>query len=387
MKRSVLVLVAVAVIAGASLPALAGDFIKQKNGQWLVAKPDSDPPAASDFENEEGTVIVVMEENYDKIVYSVKVGDRSTKQEIDTSAVDKVYYSTAPEVYLDAVTAMESGDLDGAISGFQSVADNTSMRRWLREYSLANIATIYQGTYRFQQAIQAWDKLLGSFPKSRYAPTALVQSGNAALDMGNAEEAKKRFQRLQGLAGLPDAEKMKARYYLAKIIQKQGEASKNATLIGQALEEFKKLLAETEKVAELKDVASLAKLGIGECLIGLSKFGEALTYFQGIADSTEDPLMLAGVFNGLGLCYFRTEKWKEAMLAFLRVEVLYNSDSDKTAMALYYSGKCFEFMTGANIGQDNPNRARAQYRKCIQKYGGTSWGKMAAEALPNVRGK
>jgi tetratricopeptide (TPR) repeat protein len=261
------------------------------------------------------------------------------------------------------------------------------MRRWLREYSLANFATIYQGTYRFQQAIQAWDKLLTSFPKSRYVPTALVQSGNAALDMNNPEEAKKRFQRLAGLAGLAEGEKVKARYYLIRITQKQGEASKNTTLIGQALDEYKKLLAEVEKNAEMKEVAALAKLGIGECLIGLSKFGEALTYFQGIADTTEDPLMLAGVFNGLGLCYFRTEKWKEAMLAFLRVEVLYNSDPNATAMALFYSGKCFEFMTGANIGQDNPTRARAQYRKCIQKYGGTSWGKMASEALPNVRGK
>ncbi|MCU0726135.1 MAG: tetratricopeptide repeat protein [Planctomycetes bacterium] len=385
MKRVVIACCVLVALSFLVLPAEAGDFVRLKNKQWVVSKPESEPPSTEDHE---GSAITVLEENYDKLVYSVKVGEKTTRQETPSDQVDEVFYYPKPEAWSVAVADMEAGDYDSAVQGFRSLAGNSGNRAWLRMYSLYYVAKICQSGYQWGPAVQGFEKLLNDFPKSRFAPEALVQIGEINLNqLDNVEAAKNAFNRLQKLTGLPEAEKQVARYYLIRIIQKQGEKAKNTSLLNQALEEYRKLLAEVEKVAELKKVATLAKLGIGNCLIHLGKFDEALTFFQSIADTAEEKGVLASVFNGLGLCYFRTEKWKEALLAFLRVEVLYDDDPEQTAMSLFYSGKCFEFMAGAGIGSDNPSRARAQYAKCIARFGGTSWGQQASVARPNVRGK
>ena len=386
MNRFAIAICALVALSFFALPASAGDLVKLKDGKWLVQQATSDTPTTEDHEAE-GTSLTVLEENYDKLVYSVKVGDKSTRQDTSIGTVKEVFYYPKPEAWSDAVSAMEGGDYESALSGFAALAGNQSNRAWIRMYSLYYIAKINQSAYQLNPAIQAYEKLLTDFPKSRFAPEVLVQIGLIQLNVGNDSAAAGAFGRLQKLPGLPEGEKQTARYYTILIVQKQGEKTKNTTLLNQALNDYRALLAEVEKNPELKKVATLARLGIGNCLIFLSKFDEALSFFQAIADATEDRTVLAGVFNGLGLCYYKTNKWKEALMAFLRTEVLYNEDPEQAAMALFYSGKCFEMMAGANIGADNPGRARAQYRKCIGRFGGTTWGKQASEALPNVRGK
>jgi tetratricopeptide (TPR) repeat protein len=384
MKRSVVVVGVLIALFFLAIPAQAGDLVRLKNKQWVVSKPESDPPSTEDHE---ASAITVLEENYDKLVYSVKVGDKSTRQETPIDQVEEVFYYPKPETWSDAVADMEGGAYEPAVEGFQAIAGNSGNRAWLRVYALYYTAKIHQNGYQWKAAVQIWEKLTQDFPKSRFTPEALIQIGRIQLNLDNADAAKNAFLRLQKLPGLPEGQKQSARYYLVRITQKQGEATKNTSLLNQALDEYRKLLAEVEKIPEMKNVALLAKLGIGECLIGLGKYDEALSYFQSIAEAADEKAVLAGVFNGLGLCYFRTEKWKDALLAFLRVEVLYDEDPEQTAMALFYSGKCFEFMSGAGLGTESASRARAQYGKCIARFGGTTWGQQASTARPNVRGK
>ena len=391
MKRILLGLLVPAILVAIAVPAAAkGDVVKQKDGRWLVSQPTADRPLREDYDD---SIINVLEENYDKLVYSVKLGaSRTQRQEVDASKVEEVFYWPQPQGWSDAVEAMNSGDFATALAGLTELTKDRRSRRWLRTYSLYNIAQIYEYTGDWKAAIQAWEKLVTDYKKSKFVPKAYIQIGLGHLNLGDAAAARSAFGKLGRIPGLPAGQKVLGKYYLILIKQKQGEGnppkiSPNPVLLKQALAEYRKLLAETENDDELKDVANRARLGVGTCLVQLGQYAEALAFFEKIAASTDDKAVLGGAFNGLGLCYYKQNKWGDALLAFLRTEVLYGEeDPEQEAMALFYSGRCFHLLYGQSVGGDAYKaRARSQFKKCMQKYQGTSWSRQSEEGYNSIR--
>ena len=385
MKRQHLGILVVLVLAIIASPVLAGDCILLKSGKYHQPGPQNGnrPPNRNDFDT---SIYVVQSENYDKLIYSMKIkGGKAAKQTMDISKVDTVHYWPKPTAYTAAANLMNSGDYAGAIARFLAVAKDRSQRSWARTYALMNIALMYEDDGNLDGAIQAWEKLAKDFSRSRYVPKAFIQVGLAQLSKGDAEAAKRSFERLGRLSGLPEGQKIMAKYYMILIKEKQGAAAKNQSLLRQALSEYKALLGKTEGDTELAEVAILCRLGIGTCQLLLGQYDQALAFFQKIADAAKDPAVLAGAFIGLGDCYFKKNQWKDALLAFLRVEILYDRNPEMTAQALYKSGKCFQFMLGDGIGEDNKIRAKTQYGKCASKFPGSSWGRLSKEAIPTVR--
>ena len=341
------------------------------------------PPTREDFDS---SLYVVNSENYDKLHFSMKIkGGKAAKQSMDISRVETVHYWPKPPAFTAAANLMGAGDYPAAIAKFQAVAKDRSQRSWARTYALMNIALMYEVDGNWSGSIQAWEKLAKDFPKSRYVPKAYIQVGMVHLNNGDAEAAKRSFARLGRLAGLPQGQKIMAQYYMILIKEKQGEASGNQSLLRQALSEYKALLGKTESDTELGEVAIRCRLGIGTCLRLLGQYDEALAFFQKIADTAKDQAVLAGAFNGLGDCYFKKTKWKDALLAFLRVEILYDRSPEQTAHALFFSGKCFEFMHGATIGEDSKLRAKQQYARCAARFPGTKLAQDAEEASAAIR--
>ncbi len=384
MKRQHFGILVVLVLAVIAAPALAGDCILLKSGRYHPPGPSdgSRPPTREDFDKSPYTV---RSENYDKLNFSMKLGGKAQNQSMDISRVDRVDYWPKPPAYTAAANLMNSGDYAGAIAKFEAVARDRSQRSWARTYALMNIALMYEDDGNLDGSIQAWEKLAKDFPKSRYVPKAFIQIGLAQLNKGDANAAKRSFERLGRLSGLPEGQKIMAKYYMILIKQKQGESTKNQSLLREALSEYKVLLGKTEGDQELREVAIRCRLGIGTCQLLLGQFDEALAFFQKIADSAKDHAVLAGAFVGLGDCYIKKTQWKDALLAFLRVEILYDRDPELTAQALFKSGSCFQFMLGAGIGEDNKIRAKAQYGKCASRFPGSFWGQKAREAIPTVR--
>jgi tetratricopeptide (TPR) repeat protein len=376
-KTGSLVILALALFAA---PVLAGDLIQYKTGKWFPA-----PPAAG--ENEEPSIedlgrsnITVLDENYDETTY--KYADVPNKQKVDTQKVRRVIYGEKPSRFIEASEAMGNADYATAVALFDELAKNKRNKDWVRMYSLYNIGRIHQeGRGDWQNAVAAWDRLQKAFPKSKFLPKALVQKGLAWLNLGNEAKARQAFGQLERLKGLPDSEKMAAKYWLIKITQLKGEKTRNATLLNQALEAYKRLLADVENDTDLTNVAILARLGIGDCLLGLEKFADALAFFQKIAASSDDPSVLAGAYNGLGRCHFAKEEWNDALMSFLRTVVLYNENPELTAMALYWAAKSYTMRQG----DDWKNRARTLFRECMGRFPTSSWARESQKALPTVR--
>jgi len=365
-----------------SAPVLAGDLIQFKEkDKWFPTPPKAganEEPSVEDLDN---STITVLDEHYDVTTY--KYADVPNKQKWDTVKIKRVIYGEKPAKFLEAGAAMGNSDFGSAIALYDELAKNNRNKNWVRMYSLYNIGRIYQeGKGDWQNAIEAWDRLQKAFPKSKFLPKALVNKGLAWLNVGDEAKARQAFGQLERLKGLPDSEKMVAKYWLIKITQLKGEKAGNAAVINQALEAYKRLLSDVEGNSDLQNVAILARLGIGDCLLALEKYGEALAFFQKIAASSNDTAVLAGAFNGLGLCYFKTEKWSDALMCFLRTVILYgDSNPETTAMALYWAAKSYRMRQG----DDYKTRARSLYRECIGRFPTTSWARESKRELPTVR--
>jgi TolA-binding protein len=362
-------------------PALAGDFIRLKDSKWHINVPRSglERPTVEDFA---ASTISVTSEDYDFVNFSLDMGQGGKiAQKIATDRVEEVIYEPPPAAYNDGVRAMTSGDLSTAMQKFTSVASSRSARSWTRMYSLFNLGQIYHSGADWEQAVTAWSTLRKEFPKSRFLPDAIVMEGLARFYSGDAEKARTTFGELDRISGLPEGKKALGRYWVIYVKQRQGEAARNTAIVNQALSEYRTLLASVENDESLKEVAILARLGIGTCLVGMKKFDEAQTFFQRIADSSNDPEVLAGAFNGLGLCYYEQQQWDPALIAFLRTTTIYDVNIEQTAKANFYVGKCFQLLQK----EDWKSRARKHYRKAIAKAGGTEWAQRSREALPTIR--
>lgn len=368
------------VLALMATPALAGDLIQKTTGKWFPAGPeDGSDPGSEDFEKSN---ITVTDEDYDFVYY--KYEGVSGRQKEPTARVKRVLYQKRPERFLTANDLMSSGKYADALKEFDEIAKNKRAfpESWVRMYSLFNMGRIYQeGLYDYANAVAAWDRLQREFKKSKFLPKSIVQKGLAFLALGQEDDAKKAFLSLERLPGLPEGKKKIAKYYLIKIVQMKGEKGGGRAMIEEALGKYRELLKEVEGEAELTEVAILARLGIGDCLLSLEKFGEALAFFQKIAASSDDPNVLAGAYNGLGRCHYEKREWNEALYSFLRVVILYNENAGQTAMALYYSAKSYSLRKG----DEWKERTRELYRECIAKFPNTTWGRKSKEELPSIR--
>ena len=378
MKHRYAGLLVVLVLLIIAAPVMAGDCIKLKNGKWKQPgpKPEVTKPTQSDYDS---SPYNVTSENYDKISFIMKLGNaKPMKQTLDTAKVEKVFFNPFPPAYRAAAELMNAGDYPGAIGKFQTLANDRQARKWVRILALMDVARIHEAGGNLAGILGAWEKLAKDFPRSRYVPKAFIQIGLTHLANNDVKAAKASFARLGRLSGLPAGQKMLAQYYLILIKQKQGQ-------LKQALSEYRSLLSKSENNEELKEVAILSRLGIGTCLNGTGKYDEALAFFQKIADSAKDPAVLAGAFNGLGNCYYKKNQWKDALLAFLRVEVLYDEDPEQTAHALLHSGRCFAFMSGSGLGEDSKLRAKMQFSKCSSRFPGTAIAQQAREESAALR--
>jgi tetratricopeptide (TPR) repeat protein len=102
----------------------------------------------------------------------------------------------------------------------------------------------------------------------------------------------------------------------------------------EALQAFEKALAV--KVPENDPSHAIAMAGKAQCLAETGKPEEALKIAQEVIDkiSSEETEVHAYAYVALGTAYRALKKPKEAMLAFLHVELLYNSASDAHAQSL-----------------------------------------------------
>ena len=144
-------------------------------------------------------------------------------------------------------------------------------------------------------------------------------------------------------------------------------------LVGQkqydsAITRFNEALSSKGEVKESERLALAASLGKASALAGLGKNEEAIAEVNKIiaAADPENLELHARAYNVLGNCYKAANKKKDALLAFLHVDLLYSRFPEQHAEALANLATLWSEV-------DKADRATAAKNLLKEKYPGSAW--------------
>lgn len=149
---------------------------------------------------------------------------------------------------------------------------------------------------------------------------------------------------------------------------KQGEVNLSAGKIADARKLFEQLAGATASDAEMVRLKNMAEVGLAVCDARDGKSKEALTKLQELVkkhDST-DQALFARIYNAEGTCYLDMGQTQQALLAFLKTDLLFPSSPELHAEALYQLTQLWP-----KVGQ--PQRATEARQRLVAKYPSSAW--------------
>lgn len=287
--------------------------------------------------------------------------------------VDRAESSAAQELVQDAIA-----DLTTYVDGFLSGGKRERFE-WAPAYAAHRLVELHMMAGEHDKAVGAADKLIEKFPQSRYVPFAFLNKAQAQAEAGQAARAK---ETLKGLETLVQTHGLSQRWQL------EGELARlrfDPDLKGKAKRDA--LVELSGKAgAGFPTVRAAADVAEGEAYLEAKDFAAAEKIFKRI---TDDPKALrstlAAAYTGLGECVFqRASKaerdsnegrtlHKDALLAFMRVVVVYGDQTRYVPKAMFYAARILD------LEEDPQSKENAQklYRSLIRTYDGTQWANEA----------
>jgi tetratricopeptide (TPR) repeat protein len=202
-----------------------------------------------------------------------------------------------------------------------------------------------------------------AYPKNFHYLAATELMGDLLMAGGRHEPAQKQYAEL-AKAPWPDY-KMRAAVAVGRTLQAQDKHAEAIAQFDAALT----MPGEGPDAENQKLSATLAK-AVSQAETG--QIEQAVSSIEDIIQRTDPDQkeLHARAYNALGSCYAKAGKTKDALLAFLHVDVLYNSVPEAHAEALAQMVPLWDA-----IGQQE--RARESRALLQDRYAGSVWAKQA----------
>jgi tetratricopeptide (TPR) repeat protein len=214
---------------------------------------------------------------------------------------------------------------------------------------------------RLDEAIMAIEDFRGMHAYSRFHYTLHELLGQLQMEKGNDSAAALAFREL-ATAPIGDV-KLKASVWEGRLLIKAGK-------FAEAQAKLEEVIAANAKTPAEKLRQQEALLAKGDCLVKQKKLDEAEQMFRKVIDesSPEEAELQATTCNALGDVLREAGKPKEALLAYLEVDLLYSTQKAAHARAIYYIALLWD-----RVGRsDNATEAREKLKRL---YPDSSWAK------------
>lgn len=198
-------------------------------------------------------------------------------------------------------------------------------------------------------SIQEAGKLMVAFESQNKTSYHYLEAseiiGDLLVALGNYAGAENYYNRL-AKAPWPEY-KMRAGVLVGRALQAQDKHA-------EAIARFDQVLALDGMTPQANMQKLAATLGKAVSLAAGGKVPEALKMVQSVIRdaSPENVELQARAYNALGNCYLKADKTKDALLAFLHTDVLYNSFPEAHAEALARLSKLWNKVGNAARGRD-----------------------------------
>lgn len=185
--------------------------------------------------------------------------------------------------------------------------------------------------------------------------------GDAAAALGSLNDAVKYYTAI-GTAPFP-AYKLKSSYLVGTALLGAGQAE-------QAAAEFDKVLAAVATEPEAQRYQKLARVAKIRASVVAGQADAAVEQLLQLVNESDsaDALLYSEIYNALGEAHRKLDQNSEAALAYLHTDLLFPSDPENHAEALYNLSQLWE-----SVGQ--PSRATDAKSRLQQQYPGSSWAK------------
>lgn len=230
---------------------------------------------------------------------------------------------------------------------------------YYKAFVLANLAMTEGGNKT--DAASAMFRFYKANPNSHHFYQAAELLGDLAVATSNFDAAAK-FYGPEGLGGAPWPE------YQLKAGLAMGRSLVLAGKFEDAAKAFDTVAASGENNAEANSLKQHALVGKAHCLAETGKAEEGITMLNDIVaknDPQLDAKLFARAYNALGNCYLQQKKPKDALMAFLKTDLLFFSDSDAHAEALSKLAKLWDDTNHSDRATDARNKLRDRYSGSI----------------------
>lgn len=274
-----------------------------------------------------------------EVVVNTQTGART----IPSNDVAMIFFSSQSNALRLAQVALDKGDLKEAMQQLGTIRTDDFDRdllkaevAFMKAVVPAKIALSGQTdedsgendpAAAAKQAGTLLKAFLAAYPTSCHYYEANETMGDLAMSVGSYGYAAECYQKL---TESPAAE-VKARAHLLR-----GRAMQTEGKYDKALEAYDTVLKSNLKGKVGEQEMIEAKVGRTYSLAGSGKVDEAITTLKEIIAKAEDDEseLLARAYDALGNCYRKQNKNKEALWAYLRVDMLYKTVPEAHAEAL-----------------------------------------------------
>ncbi len=309
-------------------------------------------------ETGEVTKMTRYEVTFDKgVAGSVPISVNDIKSlvfEGEPTELTQARVQTGNGAFAKAIGLLEKIDLDEVKRDFvkQDIA-------YYKAYCASRLAL--SGAGEITDAGRQLNSFVRSNPDSFHALEAAETMGDLLMAAGKYDFAEKQYAEV-AKAPWP-VYKMRAAVSLGRSLQAQG---KNA----EAIQQFDTILAMADDTPDAQAQKLSATLGKAISLAETSKGDDAVKIIQKViqdADPQQKELH-ARAYNALGNCYEKSKQTKEALFAFLRVDVVYSNVPEAHAEALAHLVPLWKAV-------GNEEQSREARETLLQKHGSSKWAK------------
>ncbi len=299
----------------------------------------------------------------------VEIEVRGSKIKIPVNTIKRVTFGEDPTELKRGRDNIQTGAYEAGMEDLGKVAPASLSRAMIKQdyafyRALALGRMALSGGGDKDAAKTAMLNFVRAAPNSFHFLEAAELLGDLAVSQGDFAGAARYYSAITAKSPWPD--------YQMKGGVLEGRALLAQKKFAEAQAKFDEVARSNVDTPAAMMQKQVAEVGKAVCMAELGQPEPAIAVLEKIVaenDPNQAKELFGRTYNALGRCHLKAKRDKDALLAFLRVDLLFNSTPEVHAESLYYLSKLWGTVNKAE-------RAAAAKSLLTSRYAGSSWAKL-----------